>query len=87
MNQSHINPIFNLFQGSGRRYSEGCQERGLLQPVEGLHPLLLQAGSPHCVNLHLPGADEQAVQGPRPGHYGRQRWRPLKRRNEGRTLV
>ena len=41
--------------------------------MEGLHPVLLPAGPAHRPHLHLPRADEQGVQAPRPRHRGRLR--------------
>ncbi|CAN7950670.1 unnamed protein product, partial [Ixodes pacificus] len=62
---------------AGRAHQGGAQ-RGVLQPVEGLHAVLRPARSPHCAHLHLPGADEHVLL---PQHPRRQFWpgRTLKR--------
>ena len=41
--------------------SEGNKERGLLQPVEGIHSILLTCRPPHSADLHLLGAAEVLV--------------------------
>ena len=41
--------------------SEGGEEGGCLQSVEGVHSLLLQSGPTHCPDVHNPGADESPV--------------------------
>ena len=38
-------------------------QRGLLQPLEGLHTLLRPSGSPHGAHLYCARADELVVQG------------------------
>ena len=41
--------------------SEGNKERGLLQPVEGIHSILLTCRPPHSADLHLLGAAKVLV--------------------------
>lgn len=58
--------IYPLLGPPGGAAARG-EERGLLLPVERLHAVLRPARAAHRAHLHLPGADEPALQDPGPG--------------------